>query len=75
MSARPNTLTLPEVRSLADGPAAAYAPAILFIDQFVAARESARATTLLSLTSGETFEIDMTLERFQRRLTLDNAAS
>lgn len=75
MSARPNTLTLAEVRPVAEGPAAAFTPAVLFVEHIIAARESARATTLLSLANGETWEVDMTLERFQRRLSLDHAGS
>lgn len=72
MSEKPNTLQLAEVRPAKTNPTDAFAPASLFVAHIVIARESQKGTTLLSLSNGETVEVNMTLERFTRRLSLDH---
>lgn len=71
---RPNTLALGQLR-LSDEPGESWQAGLIGVEHIVLAIAESAETTRVVLTSGVDVVVNMPLERFMRRLSLDNPES
>jgi hypothetical protein len=69
---RPNTLPLAELRP-AGTPDKPWVAGLILVEHIVMACEADAQTTRVQLSDGSAVVVNMPLERFSRRLSLDNA--